>query len=247
MAKLSKKQVYHHQYDAHMIESKHMTYILVNKSTGGMEKGLKNLLKRIYGKDISQSPDIHILDPEKENSIGIEEVKKFQKEMMYKPFQEKIQTGIIYQSEKLTPQAQNALLKTLEDSSRNSVYILCVNNEKNLLPTIISRGKMIYSLNEINSNNNTNSRLEGILEENIVEQFSKIEEFAKSKDSAVEFINHVEEIFKNRLELDIKNGKIDSSKENLAFLKIVQDSREKISSNCNRRLTLEAMLMQLNA
>jgi DNA polymerase III gamma/tau subunit len=224
-----------------------MTYILVNKSEEGTHKGLENLLKQIYSKDISQSPDIHKLDPEDENSIGIEEIKKFQKEMMYKPFQEDIQTGIIYQSEKLTTQAQNALLKTLEDSNDNSVYILCVNNEKNLLPTITSRGKIIYSTNDIAQKDEENSALKDILEKNILEQFNSIEEFSKSKESAMEFINHIEFIFQNRLELDIKNGKIDSAKENLSFLKIVQESRGKISANCNRRLTLEAMLMQLNA
>ncbi len=80
-----------------------------------------------------------------------------------------------------------------------------------------------------------------------MEQFQIADEYAKSKDTALQFIEAIENIFRKRLELDIKNGKIDSSKENLALLKIIQESRDKISANCNRRLTLEAMLMQLKA
>jgi DNA polymerase III delta prime subunit len=220
-----------------------MTYILVNKSKE--QKPLEELLAQIYDKDIYNSPDIHVLDSSEKNSIGIEEVKDFQKEMMYKPFQEKIQVGIIYESEKLTSQAQNALLKTLEESSDSSIYILCVDNEKNLLPTIRSRGKVIYS--KISKEKESDNTLDNILEMDLIAQFEIVEKYSKNKGSSLLFVTIVEEIFKERLELDIKNGNIDSSKRNLAFLKIIQESREKISANCNRRLTLESMLMQLNA
>jgi DNA polymerase III delta prime subunit len=223
-----------------------MTYIIVNKSKDSQKEQLKILLKRIFNKDLKESPDIHVLNPEKENSIGIEEVKELQKAMKYKPFQEEKQVGIILQAEKLTTQAQNALLKTLEETTETSIYILCVNNERNLLPTIKSRGIVIYSFSQIEKTT-VEEDLENFLDLDPLEQFNTIEKYSKDKDSSLAFINSLEERFRKRLELDIKNGNIDSSQKNLSLLKTVQKSREKISANCNRRLTLEAMVVELNA
>ena len=81
----------------------------------------------------------------------------------------------------------------------------------------------------------------------LLEQFNIVEKYSKDKISSLELIDDIESVFKQKLELDIKNGNIDSSKRNMGFLKIIQNSREKISANCNRRLTLEAMMVQLNA
>jgi DNA polymerase III delta prime subunit len=223
-----------------------MTYIIVNKSKDSQKEQLKILLKRIFNKELKESPDIHVLNPEKENSIGIEEVKELQKAMKYKPFQEEKQVGIILQAEKLTTQAQNALLKTLEETTETSLYILCVNNERNLLPTIKSRGIVIYSFSQIEKTT-VEEDLENFLDLDPLEQFNTIEKYSKDKDSSLAFINSLEERFRKRLELDIKNGNIDSSQRNLSLLKTVQKSREKISANCNRRLTLEAMVVELNA
>lgn len=223
-----------------------MTYIIVNKSKDSQKEQLKILLKRIFNKELKESPDIHVLNPEKENSIGIEEVKELQKAMKYKPFQEEKQVGIILQAEKLTTQAQNALLKTLEETTETSLYILCVNNERNLLPTIKSRGIVIYSFSQIEKTT-VEEDLENFLDLDPLEQFNTIEKYSKDKDSSLAFINSLEERFRKRLELDIKNGNIDSSQKNLSLLKTVQKSREKISANCNRRLTLEAMVVELNA
>ena len=225
-----------------------MTYIIVGKSKNTQNQILKKSLKRLFKKDLENSPDIHILNPEEKNSIGIEEVKVFQKEMMYKPFEEKFQAGVIFQAEKLTHQAQNALLKTLEETSDYSIYFLCVDNEKNLLPTIISRGQIIYSQQDIDEQEEIgDSSLENIFDLDLVNQFQIIEEYSQDKNLSLEFINTIEKIFHKRLELEIKNGNIESSKKNKDFLKIIQESRDKISANCNRRLTLEAMIIQLNA
>jgi len=229
-----------------------MTYIIASKKERLQKSELKRLLTRLFGKEISQSPDIHILNPEGKNSIGIEEVKELQQSMRFKPFQEEVQVGIILDAQKLTHQAQNSMLKSLEDSSDTSVYILCVDNEKNLLPTIRSRGVVLYPKREESREEDIapeKSDIENVVETffdlSPIEQFNIIEQYSDTKDSSLAFINALEESLREKLELDIKNGSIDSSQRNLEFLKVVEKSREKISSNCNRRLTLEAMIMQL--
>ncbi|HRY22297.1 MAG TPA: hypothetical protein P5311_00835 [Candidatus Dojkabacteria bacterium] len=229
-----------------------MTYIIADKREKLQKQELKGLLNKLFGREISDSPDIHILDPEDKNSIGIEEIKELQQTMRFKPFQEGIQVGIILNAHKLTHQAQNSMLKTLEDSSETSIYILCVDNEKNLLPTIRSRGIILYPKREKGEEDEPpvdKSDIEKIMETffdlSPIGQFNIIEEYSENKENSLTFINGVEETIREKLELDIKNGNIDSSQRDLEFLKVVEKSREKISSNCNRKLTLEAMIMQL--
>lgn len=208
---------------------------------------LQTLLGKLFQKELKASPDIHELTAEENKTIGIEQVKSFQKEMYFKPFEEKIQVGIIKKSHKLTHQSQNALLKTLEDSSDTTIYILCVNNEKNLLPTIRSRGKILYPQSNPDEDSLNTGVGEEILEMDLVEQFENIEKHSKDKDSALNLLNEIEMKYKKQLELEIKNGNIDGSKNSLRLLKVIEDTREKVNSNCNRRLVLESMIVKLKA
>lgn len=226
-----------------------MTYILVEKRKDLQKKNLRKFVGNLLKKDISleeleMNPDIHNLEITEKLSIGIEEGKKLQKEMMYKPFQEKKQIAIIHDSQKLTHEAQNSLLKSLEESSDDTVYVLHVDNEKNLLPTIRSRSRIVYTQHEESGDVGD---LTDIFEKDIVTQFSQIEKASENRDEALTFINSVENEIKRKFETEIKNGNIDKSRKNLEALKIVQNAREKIAGNCNRRLTLEAMMVQLGA
>ncbi|MGI5898000.1 MAG: hypothetical protein ACOX6Q_02465 [Candidatus Dojkabacteria bacterium] len=226
-----------------------MTYILVDKfKRRDAFASLYSLLSKLYDRDITQydlntNPDIHVLDPAEQNSIGIEQVKDFQKEMLFKPFQEELQVGIIIDAEKLTIQSQNALLKLLEESSSHSVYILYVDNEKNLLPTIRSRARIKYSQGK---QDDSLVELEGdILEMNILERFELVEQYSENKEKALEFLNFFDQYFRSKLDLEIKNGSIGGSRRVLESLKIVDDTRQKVLANCNRRLVLEGMVLNV--
>jgi len=89
-------------------------------------------------------PDLHLLElnPD-EKQIKIEEVRNFQAELSYRAFQAQYKIGIIRKAEKLTLQAMNALLKTLEEPLPNTVLILTCSNRSRLAPTIVSRCQTI--------------------------------------------------------------------------------------------------------
>lgn len=226
-----------------------MTYIFVRKvekeDKSYLRGFLSNILKtkKLLSLEIlSSHPDIHNLEVTDKLSIGIEDIKLFQKKLIYKPFQESSQLGIIHDSQKLTHEAQNSLLKSLEESDDSTIYVLTVDNEKNLLPTIRSRARIIYS--------HVEKIVESSLQDNffdldLVSQFEKIQEASEDRVDSIELINQIENSLKSRFEINIKNGNIDGSKKFLEDLKVIQKSREKINSNCNRRLTLEAMAIQL--
>jgi len=225
-----------------------MTYLFISKNTQQQTSYLTKFVSELLGQEITsiqETPDIHILDRREENSIGIEEVKEFIKEMIFKPFGTSKQVAIIYEAEKLTPQAQNSFLKTLEESSDDTIYILCVNNEKNVLPTIYSRSKPIY----INQGKLDVS--EGIkpliLDQDLVEQFGYIDSISKEKVKCLELLDEIEGYFRQELEKEIKNDNINSSRVISERLKYIQETRDKINSNCNKKLVLEALLLSLNA
>lgn len=231
-----------------MIESD-MTYLLINNNPKVIEKNIvllaNEFLEEHFKKleDLFAVPDIHIIDGRRNNSIGIEEVKELQNEMKYKPFDNHSQLAIILDSQKLTLQAQNSFLKTLEESSDKTIYILCVNNENNLLQTIISRGKLIYAKGEVEKVENDTSN---ILELDLVEQFLLVEKVAKDKEASLGLIEDLEKVFKKKLEFEIKNGKIESPKRLKNALDLLNDSKKKIDSNCNKKLVLETLIVSLN-
>lgn len=72
-------------------------------------------------------------------SIGVDEVRDLIHRVSIKPFEGGRHTVIIDDAEKLTPQAQNALLKTLETPPGGAVFFLLTTTPSQLLPTIVSR------------------------------------------------------------------------------------------------------------
>lgn len=85
-------------------------------------------------------PDIKWLVREKPNSIGIEEIREqINNDVDIKPYSNKYKVYIIDKADQMTPQAQNALLKTTEEPPAYVVIILITTNSDTLLPTILSR------------------------------------------------------------------------------------------------------------
>lgn len=85
-------------------------------------------------------PDIIYVSHEKPNSIGIEDIREqLIADVSIKPYTGPYKIYIVDEAEKLTVQAQNALLKTIEEPPAYAVILLLVNNAGSLLPTISSR------------------------------------------------------------------------------------------------------------
>ena len=85
-------------------------------------------------------PDIIFVTHEKPNSIGVEDVRaQINQDMGIKPYKSPYKIYIVNECEKMTPQAQNALLKTLEEPPAYGVILLLTTSLDSLLPTILSR------------------------------------------------------------------------------------------------------------
>ena len=95
--------------------------------------------------DNKNHPDVIWVSHEKPNSIGVEDIRaQVNNEMGIKPYYGPKKIYIINDSEKMTVQAQNALLKTLEEPPAYGVIILLTTNVDALLPTILSRCVILH-------------------------------------------------------------------------------------------------------
>lgn len=86
--------------------------------------------------------DVHFFEPQ-ENSFGISDVRSLQKAAFIKPIQSKEKMLVLEKSESLTIEAQNALLKLLEEPPGNTYIFLSTISDAPFLPTILSRCKTI--------------------------------------------------------------------------------------------------------
>lgn len=85
-------------------------------------------------------PDIIWVNHEKPGSIGVEDVRgQVIGDMQIKPYASPYKIYIIDEAEKLTVQAQNAILKTIEEPPAYGMILLLTTNAEAFLPTILSR------------------------------------------------------------------------------------------------------------
>lgn len=85
-------------------------------------------------------PDIIRITHEKPGTISVEDIRiQVNNDMGIKPYSGPRKIYIINEGEKMTPQAQNALLKTLEEPPEYGIIMILTDNVDALLPTIVSR------------------------------------------------------------------------------------------------------------
>ncbi len=97
----------------------------------------------------NNNPDFFIIEPDG-NSLKIDQIRDMQKNILEKPINGSKRVYIINDAEKMTKEAQNCLLKTLEEPQDFIVIILISSNENSILSTVKSRCTKVYFQN-INS------------------------------------------------------------------------------------------------
>ena len=89
-------------------------------------------------------PDVHTVVPEKDKkTIGVDALRDVIDEVSTKSFEGSAKAMIFPEAERMTPAAQNCLLKTLEEPPQDTVFFLITDQPGALLPTIVSRCRVI--------------------------------------------------------------------------------------------------------
>jgi DNA polymerase-3 subunit delta' len=85
-------------------------------------------------------PDIIYVSHEKPNTIGVDDIRtQVNNDIVIKPYSSRYKVYIVDEAEKMNQQAQNALLKTIEEPPKYAVILLLTTNADSFLQTILSR------------------------------------------------------------------------------------------------------------
>lgn len=90
--------------------------------------------------DSGNQPDIIWVIHEKPTVISVDDIREqVNNDIIIKPYSSRYKIYIIPEAELMNPQAQNALLKTIEEPPEYAIIMLLTNNLDKMLPTILSR------------------------------------------------------------------------------------------------------------
>jgi DNA polymerase-3 subunit delta' len=85
-------------------------------------------------------PDVHVLEPDGAGEqIRIGQVQQLISELALTAMEGRYRVAVISAAHRLNPDAQNALLKTLEEPGPATCLVLCADDQAALLPTVVSR------------------------------------------------------------------------------------------------------------
>lgn len=117
-----------------------MSYIIssINKTTSLQKAFLMCNEMNIHSIDIT-----NIVKKDETKSIGVKDIKEMMQKIYLKPLKSQQKSVIIEDAELLTPEAQNALLKILEEPPANTIIFLLSTTKEVFLPTILSRCRLI--------------------------------------------------------------------------------------------------------
>lgn len=224
--------------------------------------------------DTNNNPDFKIIEPDG-NSLKIEQIREFQSKVFEKPIISNRKVYLINDSNKMTVDAQNCLLKTLEEPPEFVTIILIGSNDSAFLSTIKSRC-MILRFNNL-SNNEIGKYLANNLHAEIQSQ-AMLDAFQGSIGKAIKLIDRQEEYDKveniiNNIEkrdvVDILNmaDVLYKSKEekyelldyiNIILIKlarinskyapcisVVENTKKRLQSNANYDMSIDNMLLKL--
>jgi len=89
-------------------------------------------------------PDVHLLVPGgASEQIGIDRIRHLLGRIALRPFSAAVQVALIDGAERLTEEAANSLLKSLEEPSAHTRFLLTTSQLSHCLPTIISRCQLL--------------------------------------------------------------------------------------------------------
>lgn len=194
-------------------------------------KGREEALKLFKNLKINKF-DITILEFEK--VVGIADIREIQRKVYLSPLKGEFKGVLLDATPGITLEAQNALLKTLEEPPESTLIIVQVLNSDEILPTILSRCKVI----EISSKRDEadTSRFNKLLnsKDGMGERLKLAQDLSKDKNEALDFLESL--IFDLRKDLILNYKKVKSIQKSHTVIK---------TTNVNLRLALENLFLNL--
>lgn len=224
--------------------------------------------------DSSNNPDFFLIEAE-DGKIKIEQIREMQRKVAEKPIISSKKVYIIDDADTMTVEAQNCLLKTLEEPPEYAIIILICSNESSLLSTIKSRCtimqfdrisnegikrylKQNYNMTEVNQN--MLDLFQGSIGKAIIlkdkqQLYENIEHILENiKDiDIIDTLKKSEEIYKSKEDItDILEYMnvilLKLSKQNIKYIyciDIIEDTKKRLKANCNYDMCIDNMLFNI--
>ena len=224
--------------------------------------------------DTDNNPDFQLIEPN-EGKVKIEQIREMQRKVAEKPIISNKKVYIIENSDTMTTEAQNCLLKTLEEPPEYITIILICTNEDNLLSTIKSRCTRMYfepidseeikkfigkNYPELQISENIIDLSQGSIgktlklneNKNIYENIEKIFLSMQNKD-LIEIVQMSEEIYKTKEEinsiLDYMNVVLlKLGKQNIKYIRcieIVEETKKRLKANSNYDMCIDNLIFNM--
>lgn len=225
--------------------------------------------------DSKNHPDFMQIDSEDGKSIKINQIRLLQEKISEKPIISNKKVYIINNSDLMTVEAQNCLLKTLEEPPEYAVIILVLSNENKLLSTIKSRcTKVTFQkltnddlMKYANSNNlELNSSLLSVCDGSIskllnlqtnIESYNLLDDIIASfsNNNIIDIWNKSEILYKSKDNIiqlleyfnTVFLEKLKNTKDTkyISAIKIIEDTKNKLSNNANYDMCIDNLLLQI--
>ena len=174
------------------------------------------------------------------SSIGIKKMLELKSWTMTKPYNGKYKIAFILQAHLLTTEAQNSILKLLEEPNKGTYIVLVTQNHQLLLPTIISRCQL-----NIDNSKNKPSNTVNIAEFqsfSIIDKFTYlngIEKEENKKDIIDNFLRSLLEYYRQKL-LETTDREI------INKILLINETKKMITAKVSSRNALENLIIQLD-
>lgn len=180
-------------------------------------------------------------------SVGIDEIRELESWLKIKPLGKGPKSAIVVEAERMTREAQNAILATLEEPPGKAVIVLTTNSQEYLLPTIVSRCQIIkLAFEPILETGEKYQELKA--EMNLEERFGLAEEVAKNgKGEAINYLKAAiaaaRKKMLNRAKQKALTGRTQKAIEEAEKIRRLEKTRILIEKNINPRLALENLFL----
>jgi DNA polymerase III subunit delta' len=113
----------------------------VNPPAAGESCGVCSICRHIAQQ---QQADLHLVSPEPQGGmIKVDQIRDLQRSLILTPYEASYRIALLLNFHRANANAQNALLKTLEEAPRKVILLLTANSAESLLPTISSRCEIL--------------------------------------------------------------------------------------------------------
>ncbi len=195
--------------------------------------------------DDDNHSDYFEINKDSTESIKIDEIRNMQEKIIERPITSSKKVYIINNAENMTVEAQNCLLKTLEEPPEFITIILVANNENTILPTIKSRCTKVAFTEE---NAKELSEEDKQRYETLEKIFGNIEKY-----KSIDLLNKIDVLYKDKdnifESLDFINIiLIKKAKENIKYVNYidyVEETKNKLKSNSNYDMCIDNLILKI--